>query len=406
MFTLPAQHRTPSLLTIFLTVFVDLVGFGIVLPLLQFIGKEHGAGGVEIGVMIASYSLMQFVFAPAWGRLSDKIGRRPVLLISLVGSVLSYALFATADSLGWLVASRALAGVCGANVAVAQAYIADITHPDKRSKGMGMIGMAFGLGFILGPVIGGVALSAGGGYAMAGWIACGLCAVNAAMAFWCLPESLPLEKRGRGTSTGFLSGWDKARRSPLLMQLLAVAFLSNLAFTIWETTYGIWLNRAPAYGFAAHQYSYVLAYVGFVVAMVQGGLIGRLSKKYGESKLLRVSNVMMLAANILIPFCIGLPALLGVLAVLALGNGLSRPSLYGWVSMNCNDNEQGEMLGLVQSASSLARILGPPAGGLLLDWHYDAPYWLCAAALAMASVVLIGAGSTKPRVPETPKSAV
>src|SRR5499426_1491146 len=184
----------PSVLVIFLTVFIDLIGFGIVVPLIALYSRSYGASGFLIGVIGASFSMMQFVFAPIWGRLSDRVGRRPVLLVSTAGAAVSYVLFAVASSftggvaLGILLGARLFAGACGANITVAQAYIADITPPEDRSRRMGLIGMAFGLGFIFGPAIGGLGLKLWGATAP-GWIAAGLCAANFVFAFTRLPES-------------------------------------------------------------------------------------------------------------------------------------------------------------------------------------------------------------------------
>src|SRR6266436_8735401 len=186
--------RQPSVLVIFLTVFIDLIGFGIVLPLLPIYNRDLGASYLLIGIIQASYSAMQFLFAPSWGRLSDRIGRRPVLLVSTAGAAISYALFAVGSGLAGhtalfvLLASRAFAGICGANITVAQAYIADVTPPSERSKKMGLIGMAFGLGFIFGPALGGVSWKLFG-LQGPGWVAMGLCAANFILALAILPES-------------------------------------------------------------------------------------------------------------------------------------------------------------------------------------------------------------------------
>ncbi|HSQ83060.1 MAG TPA: MFS transporter [Casimicrobiaceae bacterium] len=190
------MNRRPSMFVVFLTVFIDLIGFGIVVPLVPMYSRHYGAGGLLIGVIIASYSMMQFLFSPIWGRLSDRHGRRPILLVSTAGAALSYGLFAIGSgladpalALGVLLASRVLAGACGGNITVAQAYVADITPPEDRSKRMGLIGMAFGLGFIFGPAISGIALKLGGATAP-GWTAAAMCAANFLLAFFILAESL------------------------------------------------------------------------------------------------------------------------------------------------------------------------------------------------------------------------
>lgn len=240
--------RKPSLLVIFLTVFIDLIGFGIVLPLLPQYSEQFGAEGWEIGCIIASFSLMQFLFAPVWGRLSDRIGRRPVLLVSTAGSVISYAMFAVSaymsGSAGLMVllASRLFAGVCGANISVASAYIADITTPANRSKGMGLIGMSFGLGFILGPAIS--ALSAQTlGPAGPGWIATGLCAFNFVLACFILVES-----RGPGAHTvegrPRLAQWVHTLSQPRLGLLIGLHFLSTFCFACFESTLPLMVGSA------------------------------------------------------------------------------------------------------------------------------------------------------------------
>ena len=380
--------RKPTLATIFLVVFIDLIGFGIVLPLLQFWGRDLGASGFKVGLIIASFSIMQFLFAPFWGRLSDRFGRRPILLISLLGSTLSYVLFANSHSWIELLISRCFAGFCGANIAVAQAYIADITPPEKRSKGMGMIGMAFGLGFILGPVIGGITVGQTHAYGAAGWIASGLCGINFLMAIFLLPESL----KTKGTSkewSRFNRGVSGKRYSKWVWCLFGVTFCSNLAFTIWETTFGMWLKQNVHYQFTGQQFSYLLACVGLVSAFVQGGVIGKLVKAFGEEKLLCWSNGLMIATNFLIPFCTSLGWLVFVLVGLALGNGICRPTLYGSVSLSFSSEEQGTILGGLQSISSLARIVGPLLGGWLIDLNLNAPFWLSAASLVVAGILLL-----------------
>lgn len=231
--------KQPSLLIIFLTVFIDLIGFGIVMPLLPRYTERFGAEGFQIGLVISSFSLMQFFFSPWWGRLSDRIGRRPVLLISNAGSAVSYAIFAIASGLQgqsglWvLLASRVVAGICGANISVASAYIADITTPENRSKGMGMIGMAFGLGFILGPALG--SLAAWWGLAAPGWVAAGLCAGNFVLGSFILVES---RKPGAATSVArpkFVQ-WRYTLRNPVLALLILLFFLATFCFTCFETT--------------------------------------------------------------------------------------------------------------------------------------------------------------------------
>src|SRR5256885_5628872 len=239
--------RKPSLLIIFLTVFIDLIGFGIVLPLLPIFSKDFGAHGFMIGLIMASYSVMQFLFAPAWGRLSDRIGRRPVLLISTAGATLSYTLFAIAcgfpnvTGLWLLLISRSFAGICGANITVAQAYIADITPPEKRSAKMALIGIAFGLGFIFGPTIGGLMYHFFG-ITGPGWVAAAVCALNLVLAWFVLSESLqPGSEQTRPRPR--MAQLMHALAHPKIGLLIFVFFLATFAFTCFETTMGLLVSQ-------------------------------------------------------------------------------------------------------------------------------------------------------------------
>ena len=285
--------KKPSLLVIFLTVFLDLVGFGIVLPLLPVYSENFGASGFLVGVIMASFSAMQFLFAPMWGRWSDKVGRRPVLLISNFGSSVSYALFGLASGLEgnaalWtLLASRIFAGICGANISVAQAYIADITPPEDRSRRMGLIGMAFGLGFILGPALGALSLS-GFGRTGPGWVAAAMCFGNFLLTCAILPESRQPSSE-HAPERPRLSLWSHTLGRPQVGLLVWLFFLATFAFTCFETTLGLLVSqtfkldaRKPE---DAKAIGYLFAYCGLIGALVQGGAIGRAVKKLGEPKL-------------------------------------------------------------------------------------------------------------------------
>src|SRR5439155_6445898 len=293
--------RKPSLFVVFLTVFIDLIGFGIVLPLLPIYTRNFGASGFLIGAILASYSLMQFLFAPAWCRLSDRIGRRPVLLVSTAGAAISYAVFAIGSGLSgnlalWvLLGSRMFAGICGANITVAQAYIADITPAADRSKRMGLIGMAFGLGFIFGPALGGLSIHLLGVQGP-GWVASGLCALNFALAFAILPESWkPSSEHVAGRPR--LAQWLHTFSHPKIGLLVAVFFLATFCFTCFETTLGLLVGRNFHLDVHSDQdakiIGYLFAYCGIIGAFVQGGAIGRLVKRSGEPKLIAQSLILV-----------------------------------------------------------------------------------------------------------------
>lgn len=403
--------RKPSLLVIFLTVFIDLVGFGIVLPLLPIYSDTFGASGFMVGVIMASFSAMQFLFAPAWGRLSDRIGRRPVLLVSTAGAAMSYAVFgygstlADTTALTVLLLSRVVAGICGANITVAQAYIADITPPGQRSKRMGLIGMAFGLGFIFGPIIGGVAAKHLG-ISGPGFVAAALCAANFLLAFARLPESrqpnsTPASQRPR------FAQWAHVLQQPTVGSLVIIFFLATFCFTCFETTLGLMVGENFGLdlksGKDAGTVTALFAFCGIVGAFVQGGPIGRLVKKMGEPKLIVISLIFVAISLAPIPFIHGkgglswgvllkpegMPwiALLVALALLAIGSGLTRPPLFGMLSILTPEHEQGATLGVAQSAGSLARIFGPLFAGGLFHIHPTWPYVACAAIALVTGLV-------------------
>ncbi len=403
--------RKPSLLVIFLTVFIDLVGFGIVLPLLPIYSDTFGASGLMVGVIMASFSAMQFLFAPMWGRLSDRIGRRPVLLVSTAGAAISYLVFgygstlAGSTALTVLLLSRMVAGICGANITVAQAYIADITPPEQRSKRMGLIGMAFGLGFIFGPIIGGVAAKHLG-VSGPGYVAATLCAANFFLALVRLPESrqpgsTPATRRPR------FAQWTHVLAQPNVGALVVIFFLATFCFTCFETTLGLMVGANFGLDLKSNKdagtVTALFAFCGIVGAFVQGGPIGRLVKKMGEPKLIVISLFLVAASLAPIPFIKGQGglswgvllksegwpwlAMLAALAVLSIGSGLTRPPLFGMLSILTPEDEQGATLGVAQSAGSLARIFGPMFAGGLFHVHPAWPYVACAVIALLTGIM-------------------
>lgn len=403
--------RKPSLLVIFLTVFIDLVGFGIVLPLLPIYSDTFGASGLMVGVIMASFSAMQFLFAPIWGRLSDRIGRRPVLLVSTAGAALSYLVFGYGSTLAGntalavLLVSRMVAGICGANITVAQAYIADITPPEQRSKKMGLIGMAFGLGFIFGPILGGLAAKYFG-ISGPGYVAASLCAANFLVAFFRLPESrkpgtAPASRRPR------FAQWMHILRQPTVGSLVIIFFFATFCFTCFETTLGLMVGRNFGLdlktGADAGTVTALFAFCGIIGAFVQGGPIGRLVKRFGEPRLIAVSLVLVAVSLAPIPFIHGSGGLswgvllrsdgvpwlelLFALALLSIGSGLTRPPLFGMLSILTPEDEQGETIGVAQSAGSLARIAGPLFAGGLFHFHPAWPYVACAAIALLTGIL-------------------
>jgi DHA1 family tetracycline resistance protein-like MFS transporter len=374
---------------LFLIVFVDLVGFGVIIPLLPFYGIHFGASPAEVTWMMASYSLAQFVFSPLLGRLSDRFGRRPVLLISLAISVLSYLWLGFANALWMLFAARLISGAGAGNIAAAQAYISDVTTPETRAKGMGMIGAAFGLGFTIGPALGGlVAGSEPSGEALArpAFLAAALSLLAFFLASLWLKESLPPEAR---KATARPSRWRLARdlwTRHNLRQLILLLFITISAFAGMETTFALWANST--FGWGPAQVGGIFLYVGVVLVVTQGVLIGRLSKRFGEARLVTAGAAMIALGLIGLPLALALWRLLIVNALLALGMGLLNPSLTSLISQQADVDERGGVLGVSQSASSLARILGPAIAGPLFEgFGRDAPYLV--GALIMAGVTAL-----------------
>jgi DHA1 family tetracycline resistance protein-like MFS transporter len=406
------MNRKPSLLVVFLTVFIDLIGFGIIMPLVPVYGSHFEAHGFVIGVMLASFSAMQFIFSPIWGRLSDRHGRRPILLISTAGAAVSYVLFALASGITdhtlaiWMmILARAFGGICGGNITVAQAYVADITPPELRSKKMGLIGMAFGLGFIFGPAIGGFSLKHLGPTGP-GWVAAVLCAANFLLALSILPES---RQRGSEPATHrpHLAQWRHTLAEPKIGLLVMVFFLATFCFSCFEATLALLVCdnfhldiRSDETAASTSTYLYVFCAVIGVLA--QGGMIGRLVKRFGEPRIIAASLVLTAASMAVLPFIRGDGALswkllfhgdslswwllLGALAVLSIGTGLTRPPLFGLLSNLTPAHEQGATIGVAQSAGSLARICGQIFASTSLFFSAPMTYLICTAILLVTTV--------------------
>src|SRR6266566_3292302 len=364
------MKRSP-LVVIFTTVFIDLVGFGIVIPVLPFYaeGSRFNATPRTVGLLFASYSLMQLIFAPILGRLSDKYGRRPVLLISIIGTGIGFLILGFATTLWMLFLGRILDGISGGNISTAQAYIADITTKEDRAKGMGLVGAAFGLGFIFGPAIGGI-LSRWG-IAVPFLFAAGLCFANATLLYFTLPETVTAEHPARVSAAGG-RGFNQLIQSiaqPRLGFVLAIYFLFIVAFSIMTTSFSLY--TIFRFGYDAQHTGYLFAYVGVIAVIIQGGLIGRLVKKFGELPLVIVGALCFAGSLFAIPFVGprtgGLLALLIGGGIFSMGNSLATPALASLASKSVGPAEQGSVLGVTQSAASLARAVGPSLAALLIS---------------------------------------
>ena len=359
---------TPPLIIIFVTVFIDLIGFGMVIPILPFYAESLNASPIQIGFLFAVYSLMQFIFSPMLGRLSDQYGRRPILFISILGSALGYFVIGFANTLFLVFLGRIIGGITGANISTAQAYIADVTTRENRARGMGLFGATFGLGFILGPAIAGI-LSKYGVH-VPFYSAAALSLVNAVALYFFLPESLkPEKRRTAGVGSNKLLQLVESLKEPQFGTLNLVYFLLITAFSIM--TYAFVLFTAFRYGYTAEQNGYLFAYVGLMSVIGQGLLFGFLVRRTGEPVLACIGCFLMALSLFAMPFIGplqgGLIALLACCTVLSFGNAMASPSLTSLVSKITAEHEQGSRLGIMQSGASLARAIGPIVGGVLLN---------------------------------------
>jgi len=393
--SLQPAARKSSLAIIFVIVFIDLLGFGIVLPLLPRYAQRFHATDFETGLLFASFSAMQFIFAPLWGRLSDRIGRRPVLIAGLAGTAVFYALFGIASmlpSLGLMFVARIGAGIAGATISTAQAYIADSTGHDGRAKGMALIGAAFGVGFTFGPILGTFAvpveLDGAALNPMPGFIAAGLSLLAMIVAFIKLPESWRpgLAPPRRGWLN--LGAIRDAVSVPTLGQLLLLFFIATFAFSQFETT----ISRLTLQVFELGDDSnfWLFTYIGVTLCLMQGVLVRRLASRVSEESMI-VAGAILMGAGL---FCVSLaadhaslPMLLATMPVLIAGFSLLTPSTQSLISRRSDPARQGEIMGVNQSASAMARILAPLCGHALFGLNPRLPYW-CGAALLIPALIL------------------
>jgi MFS transporter, DHA1 family, tetracycline resistance protein len=440
----PANRLSPAarrgVFTVWLIIFIDLLGFGVVLPSLPYFVQLFDVpawaeaparavglqtrGGILVGLMLTAYSLMQFIFAPIWGRISDKVGRKPILAFSTAGFALTWVMFAFAPDFTWLLISRALAGVCAANISTAQAYMADVFPPERRAKGMGLIGMAFGLGFVFGPAIGGALVSEGVlgliGFApdyVNGKIAEGTDATLAfrkaqlaapslfaaalslaafLMTVFLMRESLSPElRRGIGPRKGKLELFIEGLRKPAIGPMLLVYFVVTLGFANLEAMFAQF--NADHLRIRASANAWVFVTIGLTLALVQGALIGRLSSRFGSRAVLATGLAGLVVSMLLFGFQLelnpGINLMLWLILVsIAIGafNGLCNPSILSIISRHTPPDQQGGAMGYTASAATLGRIIGPIAAGIIYDaagpqW----PFALGAALIAAGLLVLI-----------------
>ena len=387
-------NKKAQLGIIFLTVFIDLIGFGIVIPVLPLYAKDFHANEMTIGLLLGTYSLMQFIFSPILGKISDRVGRRPVLLVSLLATSAGLGVMGFAHSLVWLFVGRIIPGIAVGNISTAQAYIADITAPEERTRAMGLIGAAFGLGFTVGPGIGGLLSQ----YSTAApfFFAAALALFNAILAYVRLPESLSHEHRATAQERAPLSqvfkhGWH-------LPALMGTYFISIASFAIMTTIFALFTNER--FGFGKRENGYLFMFIGFIGIVIQGGMLRQLVKRVSEKSLAVTGVFLLLVGLALLPLAHSLAVLLIVASVIGVGNSLVTPTLNGLASRSAERSWQGRVTGLMQSSGSLARCVGSFAAGELLSLDADklghafsyygrTPCWVAAGVMVFALILTL-----------------
>jgi DHA1 family tetracycline resistance protein-like MFS transporter len=366
------MFRSPLFLMA-LTIFIDFTGFGLVIPLLPFWAEHLGANPFEVGLILTVYALAQFLFTPILGALSDRYGRKKIIFTSLCIEVISFALTALAGSLPMLLIARAVGGIGASNIGSAQAVVSDVTPPEKRAAGMGMIGAAIGMGFVVGPAIGGVL--APHGEATPFWVALCMALVNALLVLSLLPETRK-QRSGQAASregAGILfSGWGKVMRHKAIVSLVLVNLFYTLAFTGMEAVFPLLTQKN--FGWTAMQNGYVFTYVGIIIVLMQGGLVRQLVKRFGERNLMLFGLVLLGLGLLLLIWSSSLALMLIAVGILSIGDGAVTPTSSAVLSLISPENEQGEILGFSQGIGGLGRTIGPVIAGALFSLGAGIPF--------------------------------
>jgi len=357
---------------IFIIIFVNLLGFGIILPLLPYFAESLGASPIMIGFLFAAYSLFQFLATPFLGELSDKIGRRPVLLFSLLGTAISFLLLGVAKTLPILFLARVIDGISGGNISTAQAYVADITDKETRTQGMGILAAAFGLGFILGPAIGGILSRFG--YSVPAYVAAGVSLIALLLTYFYLPESRNTSILAKKRKLFFdIHDFYDAVTHPKVGSSMSIYFLLMLAFASMQGTFALFAEHTLS--LTAQTIGILFGYLGFVGIIIQLFLLKKLLKRFPEQFLISTGIIFMSVALGVMAFSQNIFHLIVAITLLALGNSVTNPILTGLVSKLSDENEQGTALGIFQSLASIGRLIGPIAGTFLFSqFGVKAPY--------------------------------
>ena len=378
-----ARAALPVLLSV---VVVDLVGFGIAIPVLPFLAREYGANGLQLGLILTGYAGAQFLFAPLWGRLSDRVGRRRVMLCTITGTSAALLWLGLAGSLVEMFAARFLAGAFAANVSVAAAYVSDVTDESERTRWMGLLGACFGVGFVLGPALGG--LLSHWGYAAPMLVAAALAAVNLVYAFFVLGEP------PRHASQGRRAGRLEALSEPGVRRICLLNLLFSGAVVQLETVFAFFMM--DRFGFDAMHVAWIFVGMAIVMGGIQGGGMKALASRFSERGLARAGSLLLALAIALVPLAPTVTLLLLPLAFAAIGRAVLQPSLMSLVSMEARPEHRGIVLGTFQSAASLGRVLGPVVAGLLYDANLGAPFWFASLLLV---ALFAGAHGLRARAP-------
>lgn len=369
-----------------LTIFIDFTGFGLVIPLLPFWAEHLGANPVGVGLILTSYALAQFLFTPILGALSDRYGRKRVIFISLCVEVISFALTALSTSLPMLLVARVIGGIGASNIGSAQAVVADVTPPDKRAAGMGVIGAAIGMGFVVGPAIGGLLAPHGEGTPF--WVALCMAMLNALLVLFFLPETRQKQEKERAPREGLellFSGWSKVTRHKAVISLVLVNLLYTLAFTGMETVFPLFTQRN--FGWNARQNGYIFTYVGVIIVVMQGGLVRQLVKYWGERNLMFGGLILLGIGLVMLIWSTNLSLLLIAVGILSLGDGAVTPTSSALLSLIVPQGEQGEILGFAQGIGGLGRTIGPLIAGALFSLGSGIPF-LVGGGFAVSAIIV------------------
>jgi multidrug resistance protein len=374
------KKSSTALILIFLTVFIDLLGFGLLIPILPAFGlKVLNIDEASIGIVISAYSFIQFIFNPIFGRISDKRGRKPVIIFCLFLNAIGYLLFSITNSFILLLLSRIVAGIGGSSISVAQAYIADVTTPENRSKGMGIIGSAFGLGFVFGPLLGGILSEFG--YAVVGYVSAGFSFLAFVLTSFLLPESLKIKNESEEVSPVSKKTWKLIDiqsfkivfKKPDLALLISLFFVLTFSFANIYGTFA--LLGIQVYHFTDKQNGFMFGIIGLTSAIVQGTLIGQVNKFLTKKKIFIISSFLISLNLALIPYAGNFLGLAFVGFFLSIGTGLFQPTILSLISEVTSEKEQGVTLGINQSMSAFARMLGPLWGGFAFEYlGYQFPF--------------------------------